>query len=129
MNYTTEDLPQSCIDAASPHGNFAVRNARYRTAICEHFQLIWKSVGGTGNCFFESVRTLLRAAHIEEEEISARQLRAHIIDFFRLCIVNRQEPLCERIFIDLEGELQTPLISSTYCKLNGVRINGMSTFC
>jgi hypothetical protein len=58
MDYSTIDLPQSCVDAASDKANFATRNARYRTAVCEFLNLRWVSVGGNGNCFFESVIVL-----------------------------------------------------------------------
>jgi hypothetical protein len=54
--YSTEQLPE--IDVGI--GNFATRNARYRAFVCNLFDLKFVSVGGNGNCFFESLSLLLR---------------------------------------------------------------------
>jgi hypothetical protein len=124
MEYSTEELPSSCIDAATGPGNFMTRNARYRKAVCEHFQLRWRSVGGTGNCFFESVCLLLRRVRICPDDLNAHQLRLNVISFFRECSGSTQ-PLCERVMVEMETELFDPLVCSTHAKLNGVRVNGM----
>ena len=62
MDYSTLDLPQHCIAAGNVAGNFVTRNARFRDAVCQHFNLEWISIGGNGNCFFVSVITALKAA-------------------------------------------------------------------
>ena len=62
MEYSTLDLPHECIEAGNVAGNFTTRNARFRAAVCQHFNLQWVSVGGTGNCFLYSVIRALREA-------------------------------------------------------------------
>ena len=82
MEYGTEALP--LIDVGV--GNFATRNARYRAAVCQHFNLQWVSVGGTGNCFFEAVSTCF--AHLNDPlTISATDLRAEVVAWLVECEV------------------------------------------
>ena len=123
MDYSTTDLPQSCVDAASDKANFATRNARYRTAVCEFLNLRWISVGGNGNCFFESVIVLLREAGLLREDLNAQQLRLDVVRFFRECFDSTQD-LCERILIEIEAEMLEELVCSTRGKINGIKIHG-----
>jgi hypothetical protein len=125
MDYSSEDLPASCLVPSK--GNFVTRNAQFRRAVCEHFRLQVTQVNGSGNCFFESVIVLLREAGLCPDTLDGLQLRAQIIRFFRFCIGNT-ENFCERIIIDLEGELHSPLTCSNRSKLNGRRVHGTLTF-
>jgi len=123
MDYSVEDLPQDCLDAASQRGiNFQTRNARFRNAVCQHYQLHWKSVSGNGNCFFQSVIELLRDIR-DHRELTPEVLRADVIDFFRSCLDSTQD-LCERVKIDVEDELNRALSCSNYKTFNGKRLNG-----
>jgi len=123
MDYSVEDLPQDCLDAASQRGiNFQTRNARYRNAACQHYQLRWKSVSGNGNCFFESVCELLRDIR-DHREMTSESLRADVIDFFRSCLDSTQD-LCERVKVEMEDEVHRSLSCSNYKSFNGKRLNG-----
>jgi hypothetical protein len=53
MVYTTENLP------AAAHNFSASETKKYRDCVCEIFNLHFKQIAGAGNCFFESVATLL----------------------------------------------------------------------
>jgi hypothetical protein len=122
MDYNTEELPQDCIDAGAVHSNFATRNARYRNAVCNYLGLKWISVGGNGNCFFESMIILLRKAGILPDNLNACQLRLDLVRFFRECCDSTQD-LCERIVIEVEAETSEELYCSTHGKINGVRLH------
>lgn len=53
MVYTTQELPKEArIFKAS-------ETKKYRDCVCEIFNLHFKQIAGAGNCFFESVATLL----------------------------------------------------------------------
>ena len=127
MDYSTEELPQDCIDAvAGAVGcNFATRNARFRAAVCRHFNLEWISVGGNGNCFFVSVITALKSSGVlpRSSDLSAHQLRLDLVGYFRLCCGSTQ-PLCERVVIEIEAEQHDPLLCSTHAKIDAQRLNG-----
>ena len=124
MEYSTEELPQVCIDAAVGR-NFATRNARFRTAVCQHYNLEWISIGGNGDCFFGSVITTLKSTGVlpRSADLSAHQLRLNLVEYFRLCCGSTQ-PLCERVIIEIEAEMHEPLLCSTYSKIDGDRLNG-----
>lgn len=122
MEYSTEDLPASCLVPSK--GNFCTRNARFRSAVCEHLQLQVVKVNGSGNCFFESVILLLREAGLCPDTMSALQLRRDVVQFFRACI-GRTEHYCERVLIEIENELHEELICSSRVKVNGVRVHGL----
>ena len=123
MDYSVEDLPRDCVDAASQHGlNFQTRNARFRRAACQYYQLQWMSVAGNGNCFFQSVCELLRDPRIHYE-LTSDVLRANIIEFFRSCLDSTQH-LCERVRVEIEDELNQALSCSNHKSLNGRRLNG-----
>ena len=122
MEYSTEDLPASCL--VQRVGNFATRNAQFRNAVCEHFRLQVVIVNGSGNCFFESVIMLLSEAGLCPDTMSALQLRCDVVRFFRACI-GRTEHYCERVLIEIENELNEALICSSRAKVNGVRVHGL----
>ena len=122
MEYSTEDLPASCL--VQGNGNFQTRNARFRSAVCEHLRLQVVRVNGSGNCFFESVIMLLRAADLCPDTMSALQLRRDVVQFFRACVGSR-EHYCERVLIEIENELNEALICSSRAKVNRVRVHGL----
>lgn len=126
MDYYALDLPDECIEAGRVAGSFVTRNARFRAAICQHFNLQWVSVGGGGNCFFVSVITALREARILEtnSDLNPHQLRLNLVEYFRLCRGSTQ-PLCERVITDIEGEHSEPLACSSHASINGERLNGL----
>ena len=120
MEYSTEDLPTSCLVPSK--GNFLTRNARFRSAVCEHLRLQVVIVNGSGNYFFESVIMLLREAGLCPDTMSALQLRRDVVQFFRACI-GSTEHYCERVLIEIENELNEELICSSRVKVNGVRVH------
>ena len=122
MDYSTEDLPDSCLAQFSAKGNFQTRNARFRTAVCQHLRLQVVVVNGSGNCFFESVIMLLCEAGLCPNTLNALQLRRDVVQFCRACI-GREEVFCERVIIEIESELNEELICSSCVKLNGVRVH------
>jgi hypothetical protein len=122
MEYSTEDLPQDCVNAASLPFNFQTRNARFRQAVCQHYLLQWKSVSGNGNCFFEAVCVLLRDPRIHHV-VHSDVLRADVIEFFRSCLDSTQ-PVCERVKDDMLAEVMQTLSCSNYKSFNGKRLNG-----
>ena len=124
MDYSTEDLPASCLAHFSDKGNFQTRNARFRTAVCQHLGLHFVTVNGSGNCFFDSVTMLLREAGLCPNTLNALQLRRDVVQFFRACI-GVQEDCCERIINDIVPELNEQLICSSRAKVNGVRVQGL----
>lgn len=120
MNYTTETLPYHVLEGLDK-GSWPVRNARYRNAVCRVFNLKWISVGGSGDCFFESMRyLLLQAVGIN---LSASDIRKEVVSFFREC-VSSTEPLCERICVEMEWELSQQLVCSTHKRYQGELLNG-----
>ena len=125
MEYSTQELPHECIEAGEVGRNFVTRNARFRSAVCQHFNLEWVSVGGTGNCFFASVVAALRAEGILDSNVdfTPHQLRLNLVEYFRLCFGSTQ-PLCERVVIEIEAEQHEPLLCSTHARIHGERLNG-----
>ena len=121
MDFEAEELPESCLVECK--GNFQTRNARFRAAVCQHFRLQVVNVNGSGNCFFESVIVLLRAADLCPDTLTALELRRNVVQFFRTCI-DSQEDVCERIQVEIEHELQEELVCSSRVKVNGVRVHG-----
>jgi len=122
MDFEAEELPESCLVECK--GNFQTRNARFRAAVCQHFRLQVAHVNGSGNCFFESVVMLLRAADLCPYTLTALELRRNVVHFFRTCI-DSQEDICERIQVEIEHELQEELVCSSRVKVNGVRVHGL----
>ena len=121
MEYSTEELPPHVLDGCDK-GNFQTRNARFRAAVCQHLKLQWVSVGGTGNCFFESICLQLPSAG---DRVNARDLRRNLIQLFRECSDTTQ-PVLERIYMEIAGELGQQLVCSTHASINGRRINGLA---
>ena len=124
MDYSTEDLPYSCLVHFEDKGNFQTRNARFRTAVCQHLQRQVVIVNGSGNCFFESVTMLLRQADLCPDTLTALQLRRDVVQLFRACIDSRED-FCERVLIEIESELQEELVCSSRVKVNGVKVHGL----
>ena len=110
--YHTQQLPEFDVGP----GNFQTRNARYRAFVCHIFDLKFVSVGGNGNCFFESLSLLLRPTW---PSLNATELRANVVDLFRACIDSTQ-PVFERIIQGIELELNQELT----CSRRGSTING-----
>jgi hypothetical protein len=125
MQYSTVQLPIEIFEVLKGYtkGNFMTRNARFREAVCQSFNLRWISVGGTGNCLFESVRLgLLDAIQVVT---TAADIRAHVVGFLRGCL-NSEEPLSERCVVEMQDEVSEALVCSSYKRLNGVLINGFT---
>jgi hypothetical protein len=112
MEYDTEPLPDFDVGV----GNFATKNARYRASVCKHFNREFVSVGGDGNCFFESLALLLRPTW----QLNATELRANVVELFRSCIDSTQ-PVFERIIAEIDGELNEPLT----CSRRGLKIDDL----
>jgi hypothetical protein len=125
MDYSVEDLPQECADAVNPNTNLRTRNARFRDAACQHYQLRWHSVGGNGNCFFQSVSELLQDARLEQEPtaVTPDALRVRVIAFFRSCL-NKEDHLSERLTVEIQDEVNRELSCSNHKSFNGQRLNG-----
>ena len=99
--YTTENLPENLRQYKKNEFK------KFRDAVCEVLKLRFKSIGGNGNCFFESVSALLQ--HAREFVITPDQLRQHIVSFLRECLDNHHNILGERCMVDMEGELGQPI--------------------
>jgi hypothetical protein len=133
MQYSTEEVPQAVQDAlAAYRGNLATKNARCRSAVCEHLGLQWKSVNGDGNCFFEAVCQLLHAAGADKlglfqrglDALTPARLRLDIVRMFEACIGGK-ELFHERIQAEIEFEASQPLVCSTRAKIRGEKVNGL----
>jgi hypothetical protein len=133
MDYTTENLPQEVLDTlADSKGNFSTKNARFRNAVCKHLGVEWRAVGGAGNCFFESICLLLRAAGAvpvvpvgADDPLTPTRLRQNVVRMFHNCI-GAPHPFCERIAIELEFEASQPLVCSSRAKMQtGERVHGL----
>ena len=127
MEIVNDLLPYNVLVAAECTGNGAVRNARYRTAVCAHFGLRFHRIGGDGNCFFCSVcvalKAVLGANNVPESLATPDMLRASLILFLRQCASTRHE-LSERILADLNAELDFELQCSTRAKIGDRLIHG-----
>jgi hypothetical protein len=128
MDYTTENLPQEVLATLEDfRGNFLTKNARFRNAVCQHLGLQWRGVnGGAGNCFFESICLLLRAAgSVGADALTPTRLRHDVVHLFHTCIGAR-DAFCERIEAELEYEVAQPLVCSTRAKMqDGERLHGL----
>jgi hypothetical protein len=117
-------LPALVVAAAEGSGNRATQNARYRTAVCNHFGLRFHRVGGNGNCFFTSaciaLEATLGAGNVPEHLASADNLRASLIRFLRLCVETDEEA---EIVKDMREELRFPMQCQTRAEINGVRVH------
>ena len=63
MEYHAVNLPEHLLEGCDK-GSWKQRNARFRRAVCSHFELNWFSCAGDGNCFFEAVCMLLRSVGV-----------------------------------------------------------------
>ena len=79
---------------------------KYRDAVCQHFQLRFKRVGGAGNCFFESCAALLPTVS------DAIALRQQVVAFLRECVDGQHGALGERCLFEIESELNEELIGA-----------------
>lgn len=108
--YATEQLPAFDVGV----GNFATKNARFRAFVCKHYNLKHVSVGGDGNCFFESFSLLL------QPQCTPADLRKNCVDLFRQCLDSTQQ-LFETIAIEMEDELGREIV----CSRRRLKINGL----
>ena len=121
--YSTEQLPHEVLDSLKSQGNFATKNARFRLAVCHYKHLSWQRIDGSGNCFFDAVAVALQAQCPQHREITGRDIRRDVVEFFRNCGDSTQE-LMERCIVDMEHELKHELTSSNRAKLNGRPLQG-----
>jgi hypothetical protein len=87
---------------------------RYRDAVCAHLGLSYLPIGGNGDCFFESVSTLLRFAM--NARTDAMHVRRKTTDFLLECLGHQHGILGERCVIEMENELDKQLVSSIYVR-------------
>ena len=118
MEYDAVQLPERLLEGCDK-GSWIVRNARFRSAVCDYLQLRWLSCISNGNCFFESACVLLHSLSIRPD-LTAAQLRADVVQYLRLCPGSTQD-LPERICIEMSDELAVPLVCSTRGRLNDTR--------
>jgi len=121
MEYDAVQLPQRLLEGCDK-GSWIVRNARFRSAVCDYLQLRWLSCISNGNCFFESACVLLHSLSIRPD-LTAAKLRADVVQYLRLCPGSTQD-LPERICIEMSDELSVPLVCSTRGRLNDTRLDG-----
>jgi hypothetical protein len=77
---------------------------QYRAAVCQHFHLHFKRIGGSGNCFFETCAALLPTVS------DAIALRQQVIAFLRECVDEGHGALGQRCLAGIEEELNEELI-------------------
>jgi hypothetical protein len=121
MEYSTEQLPDLVLETCQVAANFLTRNARFRQAICQHFQLRWLQVDGSGNCFFHAVCELLMSAN-QSSNIEPQQLRSSVVEFLRLQPGSTQA-LSERLTMEMECEVGQAITASTRESFHGRRLN------
>ena len=120
---TSEDLPEEVLDSLKRGGNFATKNAGFRLSVCLYKHLSWQHISGSGNCFVDAVARALRAQCPLHMEITGRDIRRDVVEFFRNCGDSTQD-LMERCIVDMEHELKHELTSSNRAKLNGRPLQG-----
>ena len=96
--YSTENLP--------PHKYNASETKRYRDWVCSLFDLSFMPIGGDGNCFFESIATLLALGKLHN--IDATDLRRRCIELLRNC-AGRDGPVFEQCIVHMNHELKHAL--------------------
>lgn len=84
---------------------------KYRDAVCDLLQLSFICIGGNGNCFFESVSTLLK--HERDLILDSDSIRQQVVTFLRECLNNQHSILGERCVMDMEGELGLPITGAS----------------
>jgi hypothetical protein len=97
--YSTENLP--------PHEFNGSETKKYREWVCSLFDLYFMPIGGDGNCFFESVTTLLALVHNhlgKLHNIDATDLRRRCIEWLRNCS-GREGPVFEQCMDHMAHEL------------------------
>jgi hypothetical protein len=108
MEILNEALPREIVEAAmNAKGNFATKNAKYRSAVCKTLGLQWESIAGKGNCFFAAVSTSLQATVPPDRTdglLGEQQLRDVVVEFLRLQ-TELGDDLAERIQAEIDAEL------------------------
>ena len=103
--YSTEGLPEQA------HVFNGSETKRYRDCVCEIFNLIFTPIDGDGNCFFESVVTLLALVpnlNGKRHLLDATELRARVIEWLRNC-GGRIADVCNMCMFHMQDELAHPL--------------------
>ena len=101
MVYTTLELPKEA-------RNFGANETKkYRDCVCEIFNLHFKPIAGAGNCFFESVATLLPVVPGREGQVYHHHalLRSMAIKWLRDC-ATRTGLVYEECMAHMRAELQ-----------------------
>jgi len=97
--YSTENLP--------PHEFNGSETKKYREWVCSLFDLYFMPIGGDGNCFFESVTTLLALVHNHLDKLhnlDASECRRRVIEWLRNC-GGRDGPVFEQCMDHMAHEL------------------------
>jgi hypothetical protein len=109
MEILNDPLPEYIVQGArEARGNFATRNARYRSAVCEHLGLRWTSIAGAGNCFFAAVSTSLLAtlpADRTDNMVGEQRLRQLVVAWLEFQTHLQNDDLAERVLAEIDAEL------------------------
>jgi len=103
--YTTEALP------AEAHVFKKSETKRYRDCVCKILKLTFKPIGGNGNCFFDSVVTLLALVpnqYGNQPRLDATELRARVIEWLLHCGAS-DGGVYDQSIIHMFAELKYPL--------------------
>ena len=84
---------------------------KYRDEVCAHFGLVLRRMNGNGSWFFHACVFLL-SKH-GGIQVTPEELRHRVVSFFRECKQGMHGQLGERVMMDMECELQEPLVSSS----------------
>lgn len=94
-----------------PHFSDFTGICKYRDEVCAHFGLGLRRMNGNGSCFFHACVFLL-SKH-GGIQVTPEELRHRVVSFFRECKQGMHGQLGERVMMDMECELQEPLVSSS----------------
>lgn len=107
MVYTTENLPEEA------HKFSATETKRYRDCVCSIYNLHFKQIAGLGNCFFESVATLLPLVPGRSGvSLHPTVLRACVIKWLKDC-ATRVGDAYEQCMVHMRAELEHPIGKQT----------------
>jgi hypothetical protein len=106
--YTTLELPKEARNVG------ASETKKYRDYVCEIFNLHFKQIAGAGNCFFESVATLLPLVPGRGGQVYHHHtlLRSVAIKWLRDC-ATRTGLVYEECMVHMRAELQHPIGKET----------------
>jgi hypothetical protein len=94
------------------HGFKASETRKYRDCVCELLNWVFKPIDGDGNCFFESVATLLALVPnqegITQHFLDATDLRARVIEWLRHCEEGVGD-VYHQCMVHMHAELAHPL--------------------